>query len=167
MKLLQVLGPGCPKCEKLKAHAEAAVNELGIEATVEKILRRDLFGLEKYMSGFGVALHSCTVHRADQRDELVEVICNYLAEIGCNRRVATQLATLADELVTNAIYNAPRDGSGRPLYAGTSRREKVQLKPGEAEYHYDRGLVHRFLLKAGWMANQRLSITWKHGAMSP
>ena len=37
MKLLQVLGPGCPKCEKLKAHTEAAVGELGIEATVEKI----------------------------------------------------------------------------------------------------------------------------------
>ena len=37
MKLLQVLGPGCPKCEKLKEHAERAVKELGIEASVEKI----------------------------------------------------------------------------------------------------------------------------------
>lgn len=37
MKLLQVLGPGCPKCEKLKEHAETAVKELGIEASVEKI----------------------------------------------------------------------------------------------------------------------------------
>ena len=37
MKSVQVLGPGCPKCEKLKQHAEAAVSELGIEATVEKV----------------------------------------------------------------------------------------------------------------------------------
>ena len=37
MKVLQVLGPGCPKCEKLREHAEAAVKELGIEASVEKI----------------------------------------------------------------------------------------------------------------------------------
>jgi small redox-active disulfide protein 2 len=37
MKLVQVLGPGCAKCEKLKEHAEAAVNELGIEASVEKV----------------------------------------------------------------------------------------------------------------------------------
>ena len=37
MKLVQVLGPGCPKCEKLKLHAETAVSELGIEATVEKV----------------------------------------------------------------------------------------------------------------------------------
>jgi len=37
MKLLQILGPGCAKCAKLKENADAAVEELGIEATVEKI----------------------------------------------------------------------------------------------------------------------------------
>ena len=37
MKRVQVLGPGCPKCEKLKAHAEEAIAELGIDATVEKV----------------------------------------------------------------------------------------------------------------------------------
>ena len=37
MKLVQVLGPGCAKCTKLKENADTAVSELGIEATVEKI----------------------------------------------------------------------------------------------------------------------------------
>ena len=37
MKLVQVLGPGCAKCAKLKENAEAAVGEAGVEATVEKI----------------------------------------------------------------------------------------------------------------------------------
>jgi small redox-active disulfide protein 2 len=37
MKLIQVLGPGCPKCEKLKKNAEEAVQQSGTEATVEKI----------------------------------------------------------------------------------------------------------------------------------
>ena len=37
MKLVQILGPGCAKCTKLKENADAAVNELGIEATIEKI----------------------------------------------------------------------------------------------------------------------------------
>jgi small redox-active disulfide protein 2 len=36
-KLIQVLGPGCPKCAKLHQHAEAAAKELGLDATVEKI----------------------------------------------------------------------------------------------------------------------------------
>jgi small redox-active disulfide protein 2 len=37
MKLIQILGPGCPKCEKLKKNAEEAVKTSGVEATVEKI----------------------------------------------------------------------------------------------------------------------------------
>ena len=37
MKLIQVLGPGCPKCEKLKKNAEEAVSQSATEATVEKI----------------------------------------------------------------------------------------------------------------------------------
>jgi len=36
MKLIQVLGPGCAKCEKLKHNAEEAVAQSGVEATVEK-----------------------------------------------------------------------------------------------------------------------------------
>ncbi len=37
MALLQILGPGCPKCEKFKENVEAAVKELGIDAQVEKV----------------------------------------------------------------------------------------------------------------------------------
>lgn len=37
MKLLQILGPGCAKCVKLKENAETAAKELGLEATIEKI----------------------------------------------------------------------------------------------------------------------------------
>ena len=34
---LQVLGTGCPKCEKLKMNVEEAVAKLGIEAEIVKI----------------------------------------------------------------------------------------------------------------------------------
>jgi len=37
MTKIQVLGPGCPKCEQTKQNAEAAVSELGIECEIEKI----------------------------------------------------------------------------------------------------------------------------------
>lgn len=50
MKLLQVLGPGCAKCTKLKENAEAAVKELGIEAAVEKITDINV------ITGFGVMM---------------------------------------------------------------------------------------------------------------
>ena len=37
MKLVQVLGPGCARCEKLKQNTDEAVQLSGVEATVEKI----------------------------------------------------------------------------------------------------------------------------------
>lgn len=37
MKLIQILGPGCARCEKLRQNAEEAVRRAGIEAMVEKI----------------------------------------------------------------------------------------------------------------------------------
>jgi small redox-active disulfide protein 2 len=50
MKLIQVLGPGCPKCAKLKENAEAAAKSAGIEATVEKVTDINV------MMGFGIMM---------------------------------------------------------------------------------------------------------------
>jgi len=37
MTTIQILGTGCSKCKQLQANAEQAMNDLGLEATVEKI----------------------------------------------------------------------------------------------------------------------------------
>jgi small redox-active disulfide protein 2 len=37
MKLVQILGTGCSKCEKLKSHADQAIRELGVAAEVQKV----------------------------------------------------------------------------------------------------------------------------------
>lgn len=37
MKKLQILGGGCPKCQKLAERTEVAAKELGIAYTVEKV----------------------------------------------------------------------------------------------------------------------------------
>ena len=50
MKLIQVLGPGCPRCTKLAQAVQTAAEELGIEATVEKVTDMD------QITGFGVMM---------------------------------------------------------------------------------------------------------------
>lgn len=50
MKLVQILGPGCAKCEKLKHNAEEAVKQSGVEATIEKVT--DINAI----TGFGVMM---------------------------------------------------------------------------------------------------------------
>ena len=50
MKLVQILGTGCAKCDKLKHNAEEAVKLSGVEATVEKITDINV------ITGFGVMM---------------------------------------------------------------------------------------------------------------
>ncbi len=50
MKKLQILGTGCPKCDKLAKNVEEAAEALGIEYEIEKI--KDLNQIIK----FGVML---------------------------------------------------------------------------------------------------------------
>jgi small redox-active disulfide protein 2 len=38
---IQILGSGCPNCQKLAANAEEAVKELGLNASVEKVTDSD------------------------------------------------------------------------------------------------------------------------------
>lgn len=37
MRKIQVLGPGCSKCQVLAAHAEGALRELGLDGEVQKV----------------------------------------------------------------------------------------------------------------------------------
>ena len=50
MKLVQVLGPGCAKCETLKKNAEQAAKQAGVEVMVEKITDINV------ITGFGVMM---------------------------------------------------------------------------------------------------------------
>ena len=37
MKKIQILGTGCPKCNKLAENAESAAQAMGVEYTIEKV----------------------------------------------------------------------------------------------------------------------------------
>lgn len=37
MKVVQILGTGCPKCKTLFANVEAAVKSMGVEVRIEKV----------------------------------------------------------------------------------------------------------------------------------
>ncbi len=114
------------------AEGETPVFDPGeVLVTVEKILRGDVFGIEKYLPGFGIEVESRVLTGADQREPAIERVREFVSRLGGGSHLSQATGIVADELITNAIYNAPRDADGTPRYASTSRREKVTLGAGE------------------------------------
>ncbi len=99
--------------------------------TVQKLLRRDVFGIEKYFI-WGVQVVSTKLTRSTEKNQLLSYAEAYAKSIGVRPRVVSLMCTVADELVTNAIFNAPRDANGRHRYAHLPRADEVALAPGEA-----------------------------------
>jgi len=61
------------------------------------------------------------------RDALLEELETFLSSTGIRPRMAALARDAVEELVTNAIYDAPTDDSGRHIYADTDRRHVVFL----------------------------------------
>jgi CheY-like chemotaxis protein len=98
--------------------------------TAEKLLRQDLFGLQKYIL-WGVEPLSVKIKDSREKQDYIHQVAHYAHSLGCNERVVELVETIVDELVTNAIYNAPRDADGVPKYQRKSRREAVVLEDSE------------------------------------
>jgi len=110
--------------------------------TAQKLIRGDLFGAEKYLL-WGTELHTTIVTRATQRTELVGRISEQVRALGQSPRVASMAMLVTDELISNAVHNAPVDDAGthyrkdlaRDIEIELDARHEVQLRWGcDARY---------------------------------
>ena len=53
---IEVLGPGCPRCQTLEANVKQAVDQLGIDAEVEKITEMGQIMARGVMSTPGIVI---------------------------------------------------------------------------------------------------------------
>jgi CheY-like chemotaxis protein len=117
---------------------------LGEELTIttQKLIRGDLFGAEKYLL-WGTDLHETTIVRGSQRTELVGELAERVRARGQSARVASMAMLVADELISNAVHNAPVDAGGthyrrelpRDRELPLDERHRVRLRWGcDARY---------------------------------
>ncbi|HUS68405.1 MAG TPA: hypothetical protein VMZ28_27915 [Kofleriaceae bacterium] len=102
-----------------------------LAVTAQKILGDARFGVARYLGGETAQLSNHVLVRADDRDRAVERLTELVRALGGGRRMVDSVALVADELITNAVYNAPRCPDGAPRYAHVNRREKITLDPSE------------------------------------
>ena len=102
----------------------AADRDLAI--TLAKLLSHDLFGMERYFpSAPPPARFVCAT--SARRDEVFEWLRTFATANHVKARVVDLMLVVADELFTNAFYNAPVDARGHHLYADRSRTSPVAL----------------------------------------
>jgi hypothetical protein len=82
-----------------------------ILATAQKLIRRDCFGLDKYMA-WGAEVRSYTLEDALERDAVVAAIAGDVTRVGLPDRIGSLVSVVADELLANALYAAPVDDTG-------------------------------------------------------
>jgi len=132
--LPQILGLG--SVTNLLVHPMPVLGE-ELTITAQKLIRGDLFGAEKYLL-WGTELHATTMTRASQRPQLVGELGDHVRDRGQSERVASMAMLVADELLSNAVHNAPVDDRGTRYRAELRRDAEIELD--------DR---HRFVLRWG------------------
>ena len=98
---------------------------------LKKVRQFDLFGLKKYL-GWGATTLSFQVRDTPSRVACVDEVLQYCREIGLRRSILDSAYRLCEELLTNALFDAPIDQYGNARFRRQARSEGVSLSSMEA-----------------------------------
>jgi hypothetical protein len=96
-------------------------------ATISRLLYGDLFGLDKAMP-WGVRRYSIPVGDYQEKSLAIATVSDFAAAMGVRKKYRDQIEQCLDEMLMNALYDAPVDSDGKPLYAEVSVRDRVNLR---------------------------------------
>lgn len=94
--------------------------------TLSKLLNNDVFGIEKYLS-WGVDIQAKKVTSSTDRLKLKDDMVSYFKRLGIRTTILDKMHLVAEELLMNAIYDAPTDKTGKTLFNHLSRKTEVTL----------------------------------------
>ncbi len=101
-----------------------------ILTTVGKLVTGDIFGIDKYLN-WGAEIRRHQVTSSETRWDLVEELETYLQGLGLRSTIIERCQAVAEELLSNAIYDAPVDDQGVAVYNHLPRVQPVELKAHE------------------------------------
>jgi hypothetical protein len=101
-----------------------------VTATVAKLLARDLFGVDKLLP-WGVRVYSALVSDYNEKQAVMAAIGDFAQAMGVRRKYREQIDQCVDEMIMNALYDAPVDADGKPLFADVPVKERVLMRADE------------------------------------
>lgn len=110
-----------------------------LAALATRIVSDDVFGLGPAMAP-GTPVHTRRVADHAEASRCVALISEFAEQRGVPGARREPIAQCLDEMLMNALYDAPVDAQGRPLFAGISPRVRIGLRSeytAEVQYACD------------------------------
>jgi hypothetical protein len=110
--------------------------EEGVRVTAQKLLTGDIFGIEKYIPE-GTDIQYIRLKDFDGRDCAIQKVLDFAESNSVRRQVRSAIGQVCEELLMNALYDAPVDESGKQVFAELDphkRRQASSPRPVSIRY---------------------------------
>jgi hypothetical protein len=123
-----------PRCNHVLISDDAGYNMISV--TVQKFVTGDLFGIEKYLPT-GTQVHLTRLREYKGRTAAIDEVLAYAEKVGVRRQVRSAIGSVCEELLMNALYDAPVDERGNPIFAEVEIKARLeQLSPRPVSIRY-------------------------------
>lgn len=110
--------------------------EDGVFVTAQKLLTGDIFGIEKYLPA-QTPVHYARLRDFEGRGKAIDTVLGFAEESKMRRQVRTAIGAVCEELLMNALYDAPVDDQGNQVFADVdpkARRDTRSPRPVSIRY---------------------------------
>ena len=108
----------------------------GVFTTAQKLLTGDIFGIEKYLPS-GTDVHYMRLRDFDGRGRAIDTVLEFAEQAKMRRQVRSAIGQVCEELLMNALYDAPVDADGKQVFADVDphdRRDMATPRPVSIRY---------------------------------
>ena len=98
-----------------------------LSAMATRVLAGDIFGLEKHIP-WGAQIHSYLVGDYQEKSLCIAQISEFCEAMSVRRKYRESIEQCLDEMLMNALYDAPVDEQGRPIFAEIPTKTRISLR---------------------------------------
>ncbi|HEY1552407.1 MAG TPA: PEGA domain-containing protein [Kofleriaceae bacterium] len=98
-----------------------------LAAVATRTLVGDIFGLEK-VTRWGTLVHSQLVGDYQEKSLAISQISEFAETMGVRRKYREAIEQCLDEMLMNALYDAPVDDQGKPIFSEIPIKTRISLR---------------------------------------
>jgi hypothetical protein len=99
----------------------------GVYVTAQKLLTGDIFGIEKYLPE-GTPVHYLRLNDFEGRSRAIDAILDFAQGARIRRTIRTAIGSVCEELLMNALYDAPVDEFGNQVFAEIDPHDRTKTR---------------------------------------